>query len=410
MLKPVSDIAKRFGTSLPASLIAKKQERLTAVLLEPMRDITGGNVVDVFAHGNEALRVVNYSTVAGMAQHVSVDVWNVALDMWVSKRTFSTQVGPLSQPWVREHNVAAFSQESVMTVEQAAMAMVFMNSPRPAASEQLAKWGRLHWGRDGVREQLFDSKVALAEFWYETKNVVWDGGEGVGHPYLFDFMMAETIFRNECVAIPSFGEKFVENVDTAVVNAKGDWRDYGTVGELVDWIKKGYQGDDVPIVLEHFGVNYDLACDLIFSGQHEKALRELEKVMINEIKASVYFERWSEASQAAGSLDEDDKGLSVNDEVFTVDELKACARKFNISTASAQGPDQAEHIWFSSTTPDENRDYFENGISTYYALHVHTIDGREPNADDYQMIADAIGVKFSALSHDKGVDATARFG
>lgn len=410
MLKPVSEIAKRFGGSLPEGLIAQKQERLTTVLLEPMRDIKGGYVVDVFAHGEEAFRVVNYAAVPGMAPHVSVDVWNVPLDMWVSKRTFAMETETIMQPWVREHSIATFPPELVLTAEQAAVDMVFQSAPRPTVDEQAAKWKRLDLDRRGVREQIFDSKAALAEFWYETKDVKWYEVHGVGHPYLFDFICADVMFRHGGKVDQKIGVKLANKVEQSLAEMVSDWRDFGTLQGAVEWISKGGSGDDVPIVLEHFGVDYDLACDLIFSGQHERALRELENVMIQEIKVSVFAEDWEPHEICGGELDPSHRRLVVEDEILDVEELKACARKYNLSRASSSSPTGAEHIWFESESPEENRAFFEYGVGTYYALHVHTIDGREPNADDYQMIADTIGVKFANPAKDHVVESEVRFG
>ena len=52
------------------------------------------------------------------------------------------------------------------------------------------------------------------------------------------------------------------------------------------------------------------------------------------------------------------------------------------------------HIWFNSTSPREDREHFEQGIDKFYSLHVHEVNGHEPEAEDYQKVANLIGVKF----------------
>jgi len=48
---------------------------------------------------------------------------------------------------------------------------------------------------------------------------------------------------------------------------------------------------------------------------------------------------------------------------------------------------------FYSVTPREDRAYFEQGVETYYSLHVHAVNDRDPQAHDYQELAKLIGVR-----------------
>ena len=104
---------------------------------------------------------------------------------------------------------------------------------------------------------------------------------------------------------------------------------------------------------------------------------------------SIYYEAWSEEDREAG--EGADRGVTVDRELVDSDDLARYGRDFSFTEASGrlEGDNQ---IWFRSTTPAEDREYFENGISTYYSLHVHEVNGRLPSAEDYQRIAGWLGI------------------
>lgn len=48
-----------------------------------------------------------------------------------------------------------------------------------------------------------------------------------------------------------------------------------TLEEVIYRLRERHKGDDLPIVLEAFGCDYDAACDAVFAGDHDKALAML---------------------------------------------------------------------------------------------------------------------------------------
>ena len=48
-----------------------------------------------------------------------------------------------------------------------------------------------------------------------------------------------------------------------------------TLEEVVYRLRERHKGDDLPIVLEAFGCEYDAACDAVFGGDQDKALAML---------------------------------------------------------------------------------------------------------------------------------------
>lgn len=120
---------------------------------------------------------------------------------------------------------------------------------------------------------------------------------------------------------------------------------------------------------------------------------------------SIYYERWTHEDKDAGEPSE--RGTEVVREVVNAAELEQYGRDYGISEPSASDPRATRHIWFRSTSPRNDREYFEQGIEKFYSLHIHEVNGREPKAEDYQKIANLIGVEFDSpidLVEDKQCD------
>ena len=44
-------------------------------------------------------------------------------------------------------------------------------------------------------------------------------------------------------------------------------------------LKKGERGDDLPVVMDAFGVDYDTACDAVFNGRFDEATTLLRRAI-----------------------------------------------------------------------------------------------------------------------------------
>mgnify|MGYP000920098417 CR=1 FL=1 len=107
---------------------------------------------------------------------------------------------------------------------------------------------------------------------------------------------------------------------------------------------------------------------------------------------SIYYERWTHDDLDFG--EPGDRWVEVEREMVDADELKRYGCDYGISESSAGDP-AAFPIWFSSASPRRDREHIEQGVDRfYYSLHVHEVNGREPEAEDYQKVANLIGVKF----------------
>jgi hypothetical protein len=86
--------------------------------------------------------------------------------------------------------------------------------------------------------------------------------------------------------------------------------------------------------------------------------------------------------------------IEIDHETVDADTLQRYGRDYGISQAtSTHLSAQDKPLWFYSVTPREDRDYFEKGIETYYSLHVHAVDDREPQTQDYRQIGTLIDVR-----------------
>jgi hypothetical protein len=86
--------------------------------------------------------------------------------------------------------------------------------------------------------------------------------------------------------------------------------------------------------------------------------------------------------------------IEIDHETVDAETLQRYGRDYGISQAtSTHLSAQEKNLWFYSVTPREDRAYFEKGIETYYSLHIHTVDDREPQAQDYRQIGALIDLR-----------------
>lgn len=114
------------------------------------------------------------------------------------------------------------------------------------------------------------------------------------------------------------------------------------------------------------------------------------------LQVSIYCEIYSEEDLDQGASGE--RTVEIEREVMDASALAKCALKFGITQPSILMPVSgcvglAATVWFVSSYPREDRDFFEKGIKKYYSIHVHEIDGREPGADDYLRIAALLNIR-----------------
>jgi hypothetical protein len=107
---------------------------------------------------------------------------------------------------------------------------------------------------------------------------------------------------------------------------------------------------------------------------------------------SVTFEKWSPEDRDEYG-EPGDTGFEFENNKCDFNTLISYARDFGISTASASAPDA--NVYFKSTVADENQAHFEQGVDTFYCLHIDMIDEKAPTSEDIQRIADALNIRFS---------------
>ena len=107
---------------------------------------------------------------------------------------------------------------------------------------------------------------------------------------------------------------------------------------------------------------------------------------------SVYRELWTPEDREAGQFSEG--SAEIERETVNSEGLQRLGQDYGLNLASASDPRHTPYLWFSSSTPREDRDYFEQGVHKYYSLHIHEVDSHRPEPADIQRIADLIGVRF----------------
>ena len=86
------------------------------------------------------------------------------------------------------------------------------------------------------------------------------------------------------------------------------------------------------------------------------------------------------------------------DEMMDADDLAKVIRDRGITDATKHcDMDGSEnwHVSWGSEMPDENRAYFEQGIETYYTLHLVAVNGERPSADSIEVFAEDAGLTFT---------------
>jgi hypothetical protein len=115
--------------------------------------------------------------------------------------------------------------------------------------------------------------------------------------------------------------------------------------------------------------------------------------MSTNYTVSITFEVVTDESADAGEVAY--RGYEREREDMDFDELKRLVQDFGFSEPSSSH--LQERMWFSTTTPKEDRAYFEEGERRFFSLHLHSVNGEEPTLDDYADIARMARVKVSGL-------------
>lgn len=107
---------------------------------------------------------------------------------------------------------------------------------------------------------------------------------------------------------------------------------------------------------------------------------------------SIHSEHWTLEDLEAGEAHIQD--IKVDRMTVDTDELIRLGREYGFSEPSFSNCHETPTVWFHSTFPPEDRAYFEQGVQKYYSLHTHEVNGHPPSPEDYQRVADLIGVSF----------------
>ena len=115
--------------------------------------------------------------------------------------------------------------------------------------------------------------------------------------------------------------------------------------------------------------------------------------MSTNYTVSITFEVVTDESIETSEIE--NSGNEREREDMDFDELNRLVQDFGFSEPSCSH--LQERMWFSTTTPKEDRAYFEEGERRFFSLHLHSVNGEEPTLDDYADIARMARANVSGL-------------
>lgn len=214
---------------------------------------------------------------------------------------------------------------------------------RLSPDELREKWAALNSADDEDINKRLASREDLAEFWYDQQAAGWDDND----PFLIWTRVAETAIANNSIPSGAYDDKWREKIDTALANLASAWGELPSVGGIVV--------DGSP--------------------------RYLASLFADNTPIHVAGGKATRKEGGARSW-------------LSGEHLAKIASEYHIDRASAPSPSAAEYIWWFASEPVKGTTH-----RTVYTLHVHAVlDGgqlpREPVAEDYQRIADVLGIEF----------------
>lgn len=108
---------------------------------------------------------------------------------------------------------------------------------------------------------------------------------------------------------------------------------------------------------------------------------------------SVTYEIVTEESAEHGDAAE--RGFDLEREEMDLDELERLIKDRGFSEPSSSRLD--DRMWFSTSTPLQDRAYFEDGESKFYSLHINSVNGETPTIADYADVARMARIKMPGL-------------
>ncbi len=115
--------------------------------------------------------------------------------------------------------------------------------------------------------------------------------------------------------------------------------------------------------------------------------------MNNTYNVSVTYEIITDESAEQGDVAE--RGYEREREDVDADELRRLVQNYGFSDPSSSRLE--DRMWFSTTSPRKDRDYFENGERKFFSLHLNSVNGEPPTLEDYADIVRMANIKMTDL-------------
>ncbi len=121
--------------------------------------------------------------------------------------------------------------------------------------------------------------------------------------------------------------------------------------------------------------------------KNNEATNDIEE---NEVTYTVNLLMEKRTIDEDGELEVEEEKL-MDCEDLDLDQLKKLVRDKGINTPTTKAP-MPGMTFFSSSMPDENRDYFEKGIESFHHLWIMEINGSRPTEAQLRETAEALGM------------------
>jgi len=331
MLKPVNAL-KRYATriGMPEAVYAAKEKVLLAALLHPKFSANDRD-------GAASDSVIENKHVVALYAH-----GRIATRLLQHDRGYELQEWNFGQDdWVE----AAQTEGGPNSPYEQAKWYGGVPLDAPTFMEY---WASLDDAAEVI--EPFDSRLKMAEFYYGTQCIDWDDRFPNPWEHLTD--VATVVFAHEGKIPTSWDAKTRERVQETLGNLQLAWGEIEPVTKTVVDASPRY---------------------LVSVSSVTEPLAKLRP----------------EASHARQFT------TKVDREWMSGERMAETARQFGIDKASYPSPSYAEHVWWVSST----KPAVEGVLETRFQLDVHELTDseagfREPTAEDFQRIGNALGVPF----------------
>jgi hypothetical protein len=398
-LKPLEALAQHAAmTGQSLSWFELRKEALEHALLHPFEDLVNPRG-SMFAHGSTATRTY-YDPSDGHLIAPAVEYWDHENMVWTRCPDYHPDLNNSINP------------QTFATIA---------SGPTPRASELLERWSGIDKAENEA--DFFDSRAKFAAFWYDMQVAKW-GLNGNPHGHLA--LVADTLFKHAGRINEKLDATTQSKIQDTMSNLQLAWREIRLTPETARVAMRVCAMKDILELGRHeeHGAAVVVAKGTEGTVIHVRDDGRSLHVQWDKTKNSDYIGKLSRqpinthdaalvstcfhtgprylvsVRYTKGAIDAPNASRIFGEDIehvwMTGEKMAETAREFGIDRASHPSPADAEHIWWVASVPRRDATH-----ETCFQLDIHEVTAdtrhgvREPTTEDFQRIADVIGVPFS---------------